>query len=399
MPPLRALIASLDELLGRVPESPTEAEARRIGIDRAMAHLRTLEVDADSLIRFGFASTLAGHVISGLLIGASLRKEHASAADWFNAEHWAKLFQIPHEVLGEWLLEEPTPQRVEVIDSHLSRAFPAVLQWMHYAPLAKVIDVVAPSVAELEAAKAHPSVEETVLEQYTWIVERNTEPDLRKWDTASLHREYALVNASDGPITGSPLIQDSMVEPASLNSEIAARAVQGAHRRFSPDEELLFQIQAHAQTLLRSDRHREASALFDFYAKNHPEDATAWNNAAFCKLPVNPEEAHHGLLVAERKGFAPLAVLVHNIACCLAILNREGEALDRLEFYWHRELEDYPVPATLWRQENGNWAIYGERDARLAVCDAGIELSSSLGLQDRMPKWVDRKSSLEDPQS
>ncbi len=329
---LGALVLGLAELVKRIPTSAEEARARHDGVAAATEKLNSHSVDAASLIRFGFGGVFTGQIVSGVLLGALLKKESEYFAELFDIEQWSELLQLPHEEFTRWLTEDPTSERAEAIQQHISRIVPAVDQWVRYAKIDDLLSLLPPTVSQLEAAKAHPATDEEVVNQYVWAVERCTQSDLRSWSTGSLHLEFRRLNDMELPGTPPALMWDTTIEVDRLNLEIAGRAVEDASERGSSDSsQLLYQIHDHAQTLLRQDRHREASALFDFYAKTHPGDATAINNAAFCHLPVNPEQALFDLRRAEKQGFTPLGVLVHNMATSLSLLNREREALDRME--------------------------------------------------------------------
>lgn len=390
------LVIALSELIVRMPTSPEEVQTREEAILRAVEKLRQEDVDGESLVRFGFASSFTGQVVVGLLVGSLVNRSASGNVDHFHFDEWANLFQVPQDDIGEWLDDAPTVEQAEAIRAHLDRAVPQITQWVHQATLQDLARLTCPSVEQLEIARAQPAVPEEVTQQYVWTVDRCIRSDPQQWTTSSLNLEFMLRQHGSPP----PLIDGDRPDapsPEALNAEIARRAVESWGQNSSTDgaTALFGRIQDHAQSLLRQERHEEASTLFDFYANLHPTSAAARNNAAFCRIPVDPERAHFDLVHAERNGFNPLGVLVHNLAICLSLLNRDGEALDRVEYYWQRERESLPVPAILWRYPDETWRIYWERDARIAICKVAISIATTLGRTDRATTWAARQADLD----
>lgn len=180
-------------------------------------------------------------------------------------------------------------------------------------------------------------------EHYVWLCYRAVEEDLTRWPDSALFLEYRWRNELEPSHFPEHVLTEEGPDSNLLNEQIAFRAATEKMTNISKADEsaeLLWQLQDTAVSFLGKSRAREAAALFEFHTKRYPGDARGLNNWGFCKIPLDPGSALALLQQAEHLGFDDKLVNVYNQICCLVRLNRIGEALDRAESYWQRELED-----------------------------------------------------------
>jgi hypothetical protein len=267
--------------------------------------------------------------------------------------------------------------------------------WVEEAPLPDIINATPPGRDTFRAIESRPRSTSDLGEKYRWIYDRLAVTDIEQWAESSLHNELRWLLHMIAPPLATQIMEVVSFEEDELNRLIARRAVSLTVRNEVWDP-LIQPLQDQASTFLQQGRFREAGALFEFFEKQNPEHAGAKNNRGFCLIPESPEEALHHLKASERAGYTPRSIAVYNTCCCYWTLNQEGKVLDLAEYYWQREIEPVPAPCTLWRLEDGEWALYRESDARLAVGRLALQAAMKLGDTSRLQVWELRVKQLGD---
>jgi hypothetical protein len=175
-----------------------------------------------------------------------------------------------------------------------------------------------------------------------------------------------------------------------VDHEIARRAAYAADEPVAAADPLVWQMQDQALKLLVQEKPEEAAALFAFYLDLHPDNIIARNNLGFCKMPTSPESALHHLRRAEKGGYASKAINVFNQCCCMTMLSREGEALDRAEYYWQREFQQDHLGGYLWAHSATGWALTSEQNPNLGLARMALDIATALGRNDRARMWSQR---------
>jgi hypothetical protein len=390
--PVRNLVGALDALLVRLPQSLEEASERKRSILLACAGLNEKGLEAESLIRYSMSGHISVSLIAAILIDTIVDGGDTPIID---AVRWREALQIPLK-FGTPLEQNDDGTVPHEASQEFFKEFhrirPILRRWVENASFANVLDLAPPTQDELAAFGLEADPDTDVVDGYIWILQRSTQPDdPQHWSNASLFAEFRWLEGQGSPPFADSALSERGPIPSALHYEIAKRAAnppEGDPDEFDP---LLWQIQDQAQTLLRRGQYAEASALFEFYYRLHPESKQALNNLAFCKLPIDPSSSLHHLKRAEKAGFTPLVINIYNQCCCLMMLSREGEALDRAEHYWQRERDGEKAAGYLWRQSNnGPLEFYSEPDALLAIAKLAKGLAQELGLTGRVEKWNER---------
>lgn len=396
--PIRNLVGFLDSLLVRLPQTQEEAKQRRESINLACEGLNELGLDAESLVRYSMSNHVGVSLISAILIEPI--ETNAHSAPPVDTVRWREILQIPTRFGSNEAAEDeglPSAEARSRFLEEYQRIRPRIRRWVEYAPFADLIDLNPPteeSLAEI-TLEAEPDAE--VVAAYVWILERATQPqNVEHWSNASLVAEFKWLEGEGGAPFGETILREQGAVPTALHYEIAKRTANPPESDTDQYDPLLWQIQEQAQTLLRQLRYAEASALFEFYYRLHPESKQALNNLAFCKLPIDPSSSLHHLKRAEKAGFTPLIINIYNQCCCLVMLSREGEALDRAEHYWQRQRVPEKIGGYLWRQtDEEKLEFYSEPDAQLALARLAQQVAQTLDLSERVDRWRARAEEIE----
>lgn len=388
-PPVRELVVELGEHFSRLAHTHGDQAHRHAAIVRVCEALTRNGLDADSLVRFGMQSVIVAPLIAWLMLEPLLGEpnEDRPVLD-FTA--WRNLLGSCAVTVGE---EDGKPQLPSEGISTLSQAIASLKLWVEEAPLSEIINAEPPSEESFRAMESRPRNASDLGEKYNWIYERLAVADIEQWAETSLHNELRWILHLIPPPLPSAIMDIVTFEEPELNRLIARRVVSLEVRNELWDP-LLQPLQDQASTFLQQRRFREAGALFEFYERQNPDHSGAKNNRGFCLIPDSPEEALHHLKASERAGYAPRSIAVYNSSCCYWSMNQESKILDLAEYYWQRELEQEPSPSTLWRLEDGDWQLYREPDARLAVARLALEAATKLGQTARTHIWESRLQNL-----
>lgn len=267
----------------------------------------------------------------------------------------------------------------------------ALRAWVTHANLREVLGIIAPTREQVEECLLLPAPADDVRAPYEWLCQRSIVDALDRWSTEALHLEYNWQNGDAVELFSSAALAGLRPDRGLLNAEIAARAVNPPPVEGEITESLFWQLQDAAVDFLRKGRYTEAAALFEFHRRDNPHDVRSINNLGFCKLPVDPAGALHLLRQAESSGYAPIAMNIYNQCCCLKALNREGEALDKAEWYWQRQREEPDWGGYLWVKNEDSWVLKAGQSPFQAIIALAIELARSLGLEDRAERWAERQ--------
>lgn len=387
------LIGVLEAMLLRLPESPSELNER---LDSALLirdGLAEFDLDAESLVRYAMSGHVALTLIAAILIRpiASVGSPDSTP---INIQRWRELLHVPRDLPSSGLELSVSDQTRDGLQAQLTRMRPIIVRWVECAPYEEIVVLAPPSETALSAYQLAAKPETDVVAAYTWILQRSTSDEPRHWANASLFHEFRFQEGETRLDFNAVLLRDGSMEPQALHYEIARRAASPDPEPTDSYDPLVWQLQEQAQTFLRQNRYAEAGALFEFYHRLHPESPQALNNLAFCKMPIDPAGSLQYLQEAARVGYSPLTINVYNQCCCLSMLSREGEALDRAEYYWQRQYEENNVGGLLWSRNGEVWELYREQDPRLALAQLAQDIAESIGRSDRELVWQQRGATL-----
>ena len=382
-----SLVTALRECVTRDPEGIWQHRGEDHVVEVMEEITKELTVrglDGSSLVRYGMFPELVGGVLS-LLVPRWIHPD--DGPDPPVAETWMR-------VLGDRVPERlPKPDSSNVAESQaaivtvIRAAILPVGSWILTAPLADLLRLT-PNLAAEEPGRALVRVDEELIVQYRWAVERFSVTRLADWRTPSLHAEYRWKRGGAPAPCREELMNDREVEMAGLETEIAARAVNPP-RRDVPTQLAEVQLNLatrmvwHAVALLRNRRYREAAALFEFALSQNPDDAEAANNLGFCLMPYDAAAALRHLDHAASHGYEPQAVNAHNRAVCALLLGNPKACIAVAAEAW--ENPDESPSATLWRISGSELSLTERADvlrelasvaaqAAALIGDAGIEL-------------------------
>lgn len=371
------LIRRLSNVLGLQPVTAHEVKIRAEESQLLLTELSRIGVDSHALVHYAFARKatipLLGALTGILEIGISV-------------ESWWGSLALPHSALGSETQAE-TALQPTVIDN--------VATWARQAPIADILTFSAPTREQLHEYQLVDRKYFDNGEHYVWLYCRAVEGDLTRWPDSALLLEYRWRNELEPAHFPEHALTEEGPDSNLLNEQIAFRAATAKMTNISKTNEsaeLLWQLQDTAVSFLGKSRAREAAALFEFHTKRYPGDARGLNNWGFCKFPLDPSSALALLQQAERLGFDDKLVNVYNQICCLVSLNRIGEALDRAENYWQRELEDdiggFQHPGGwVWIASEGEFSFCYEDHVLHIFALLMAAVSDQLNLPERANRW------------
>jgi hypothetical protein len=383
--PVRELVVELGEHFSMLAHTRSDQAERHAAILRVCKALSRTGLDADSLVRFGMQSVVISPLVSWLML-EPLLGEPPEDRPVLDFPAWRNLLGHCAVTVDEQNGQLQLPPEGL---STLSQAIAALKRWVEEAPFSDIINAVPPSEKSFTEIESRPRSASELSEKYSWVYERLAVTDIEQWAETSLHNELRWILHLIPPPVPSAIMEIVSYEERELNRLIARRVVSLKVRNELWDP-LLQPLQEQASTFLQQQRFREAGALFEFYERQNPDHPGAKNNRGFCLIPESPEEALHHLKASERAGYSPRSIAVYNSCCCHWSMNQENKILDLSEYYWQRELESEPAPGTLWRLDDGNWHLYREPDARLAIARLAREAAVKLGQTSRVKVWDSR---------
>lgn len=375
----RMLIRALDKVLRTVPADTVELSERADQAELVLAELGSVGIDGENLLRYGMAPRAALPLLVGLVGSAD--------NDPIDLDRWRELLHISPTTL------DLSP---EAAAAALTASIHAIDSWVLFAPLREVLLFRPPSDAILSEFAIENRERSELSLPYFWLYMRSTQEDLERWPTEALLFEYrwrADMQRSPFPPTA---LDYEGPDSAVLNDQIAYRAALGSTATSDHDETLFWQLQDTAVSFLKRARYKEASALFEFHNRLHPDDPRGLNNLGFCKLPSDAEASLDLLKRAESAGYAPLLINVYNQCCCLVRLNRLAEALDRAEFLWQRELDPEDINSGyIWVEDSGTWSLMSHAAVDRALAELMANVAAALGRSDREARWSERVAEIE----
>lgn len=385
--PVWQAVAALDEVMGRIPRSEAELQARRSTIESSLRGFQARGIDGEALIRYGFAPRIAITVLAQVLF---LRLE--DVATTVDLRAWRAALNIGEGLVDGFQDNEPNARALEELTSAVVRVQHALTAWIENASMADLLLLAPPSTDDLDGWALLPSASGPVAEAYTWLWQRSVVHELDRWTTASLIAEFRWQDNEIGASFSDEILVGPRPEKSLLAIEVARRLTRPEAVADEGTERLFWQLQDQASEHLQHQRYTEAIALFEFFHRLHPDHHQALNNLGFCQFPVDPELALHTLRAAERKGYRPLAINVYNQACALLALERLPEAFDRLEYYWqHERADDSALPdGVLWARSRGGWVLEHSAVPLTALCMLGEQIAVTLDRPERAARWVER---------
>lgn len=383
--PVRQAVVALDEAMGRIPMNADELRARRQTVESVLRALQARGVDGEALVRYGMAPRIAITLLAQVLF---LQPDEATPLD---LRRWREVLRFSEEAAEAFRnpADDRTLEEMTSVVGRLQRSFTA---WIENAPMIDLLLLAPPTSEDLDAYELLPSSSGLVVDAYTWLWQRSVVNELDRWSTESLVNEFRWQEGEVGALFSDELLDGPRPDKGLLAMEVARRLTRPVTATDEAAERLFWQLQDQASEHLSHRRYTEATALFDFFHRLHPDHPRAINNLGFCWLPVDPATALHHLRAAERKGYRPRAINVYNQACALVALDRPSEAFDRLEYYWqHERSEDGPLPdSVLWHYEDGEWTLEHIPLPLQSLCVLGEHIATALGRADRTARWSER---------
>jgi hypothetical protein len=381
---LRALVRRLGEVTGRPPLDRRGAVARALEVQLLLDGINELGVDAESLARYGMVHQLTLPVVVLLIVG---KDGNEAQFPYFDFAAWqAAIGTDVEDVTPE---AEPnalpwnTPTSLLMVRG---RGMEVLRHWVASAPLREVIDLVPPSHHGLEPVSVQAP--DAAVEAYLWLWERYGNADLETWSDSSLRLEFQLRHRDWIPPFPIDVLSESEIEDVDLDRELASRFVSGPSE--DTQMQLFAQLQEQAIGFLMQGRHRDASALFEFYLKQNPDSFDARNNLAFCLIPTATQQALFHLEAVRLSRTFNETVTVYNICFALALLGRHGEALDRAEAHWQRGDRAHTGSAYLWHEQSTGVELFYTIDVVDAFIKLGQSLAAALEEPQRVARWADR---------
>lgn len=375
----RLLIRALDKVLRTVPADTTELSERADRAERILAELGSVGIDGENLLRYGMAPRAALPLLVGLV--------SSTDNDPVDLDRWRELLHV-----------SPTSLDLSPEDAAtaLTASIHSIDSWVLLAPLRDVLLFRPPDNARLSEFTIENRERSELSLPYFWLYLRSTQEDLERWPSEALLFEYRWrSDMQRSPFPPSALDYEGP-DSAVLNDQIAYRAALGSTVTSDHEETLFWQLQDTAVSFLKRARYKEASALFEFHNRLHPDDPRGLNNLGFCKLPADAASSLDFLRRAESAGYTPLLINVYNQCCCLVRLNRLAEAIDRAESLWQRELEPEDIRSGyIWVEDSGTWSLISHVAVDRALAELMASVASTLGRSDRVARWSERAAEIE----
>lgn len=396
------LVDLLGVLEGSLADWPvaTNARDRAAGIETAMIAISEQGIDADAYLRYALGHALAFAVVLAVLLPDD-EAPSGTGGLALDVAQWRHSLQCDTKLDARSIAEADlevveagfVSDDLQSLGHEVARLVPAVLRWVQNAPVRELMTLSAPSRQRLAEYGLRASPSEEMVGSYVWLRQR-AGVDPTEWSTDALHREYRWRMGETGIGFSDSVLESMTVDFNGVVAQIAARAVDVGSRE-RRDDAMFWEMLEQAKQYLQLGRFREAAALFDFYARSHPDDALALNNRAFCTIPIDPAESLDGLDRADRAGYSERSILVYNRCCCLALLSREAEAVSLAEYYWQRERSDLKTGAYLWVPDGDGWRLDSVVDVEFSLANLLAMLAHAAGDERRAQVWTARRDELE----
>ena len=277
-------------------------------------------------------------------------------------------------------------------DGEMLPAIPRILQWVANASIDELVKLTPPASPLPFSPSTSESTDRKLREQYRWAVDHFAKTFFREWRTTSLHYELRWLDGDLLPPCPDELMRDREVPREKVIEEIAQRAVYRS-RPHDPGAALVAEMSRHAYNLLRQERYREASAVFEFGTQQRPGDSEIRNNFGFCLIPIDPREALEHLKTAANMGYKPSATNTHNQMCCYVSIGRPLAALNIAEVEWKKPW-CRRQGAYLWRRTaNGQWQLFDSEDPLMSVAELAREVAQSEGWKEQEELWRSNSAS------
>jgi hypothetical protein len=377
-------------LAGRLlpPDHPAATDNARDVFFEMLAELTRRGIDAESLVRYGLQSEVLSPLVAmfAIRLGVDANAAMPAVLTPDVLDGWQKVLGWPTAPVGS-----PT----EAIVAALRSSFPTLLAWAVNGDLEDLFDLRPPNSDWINDFVGWDALDAQLIEDYSWLVDRFGGLGVDTWRLSSLHREHRWTDGLEPSPCPSVLMDESRVNRADLDKEIARRAVASpGGKGDGPWTNLALRMQEQATRCLKEGHYAEAATLFEFAVQQQPGDADALNNLGFCQIPTDPSVAVFNLERADKLGYSSKAINFHNRIIGHRQLSQDNIARNLAEEYWctARQDDTWPVNAILWNAgDDGSLRLISHLDARLAIAEIAYELTTS---DQEMTLWARRRDEL-----
>jgi hypothetical protein len=381
---ISGLLAAMTE--SAIPDNDHNGLAMRELVDA----LTDRGFDGDSLVRYG--------LIADIAVAIAFR----ASSKWItdlpehpDSEAWLEVLGLSNDETSAVSISELTAEPIMMV---LQVANKVLAPWIMSARLTDLVELLPPSIEEVEDCKKQRAPDPSILESYRWIIDRFGVTHLRGWSTQSLHRESRWINGLLPAPCAEDLMTDRTVDSQALDKEIARRVVAGQSSLISLpgfNAALLHQVQDRATKFLAEGRFSDATALYKLAVSQAPDNAYIINNLGFCCIPEDPDAALRYLNRAHDLGYSPAGINAHNRAVCHTLKNDYRTALAILEDAWF-QVDEMGTNCTLWMTDSSELKLVDKADCRLKSAELARHCAVQLDDEQLTSKWTKRLSELAD---
>lgn len=385
-----SLIKALREYLQREPGSvfpPCDEHADLL--TRCAEELTSRGVDAQALVRYGMCPEIFGGII-GPSLSQWLHPQPLVGAPIEKAQAWLNLLEPRLERAG---LSRDEPALPEItFGSFVSIAVQDLVPWILWAPLDDLLSLEPPTEDELSSAPHPDQIDQELMDQYRWAVERFAVTALTEWTTSSLHLELRWMTQVIAPPVAAALMEEHSRDQQMLEAEIARRAVNPVKIEHAEHAQLRSSLAARmhrkAIDLLRDQKFSEAAVLFEFALIESPNDVQALNNLGFCLMPTDLRAARGHLQRSADLGYTPAAINLYNRVLCTYRLTGATAALSLAEAEW--PTLQPTAAAFLWEFDGEHAILECVEDARRHLASFATRLALECSRDDLADTWTAR---------
>jgi len=291
-------------------QSHQDRAGRRSRISDLTGELRRRGIDVESLVRYGFATTIAVAIMISHTVARLMSDEPESE---FLASHG----------ITPWLSLIGPPQTDQDGDAEVDlEQINWIRHWVHSADLEDVFEWIPPS--SLSPESPVTGVDSSVLDKAKWLADRFTMTYLQSWHTSSLKLEWLYINGRRTAPCARGDMAARRVGELELARLLADNEMDGERRTVDPSGPPLVQL---ALQLIEDGRRDTAAAMFEAASALSPSNPEIFNNWAFCLIPDDPEKALSLLDDAAALGMEQATTVVANRLLCYLRLERYATGL------------------------------------------------------------------------
>jgi hypothetical protein len=379
-----SLVHRLSQLVSLDSDRTLDSVDRELNVRLVMAELDRRGLDAELLVRRGFA----------LLISVAVGMAAIAAGTIDELPPDGEVAAI--EIGKRWLplLEAPMERSVaDDLEEGLRQIFGGPFQnhalgWVAAAPLEDVLSLEPPTASVFGTFDRPAEDNDAVVSR--WIADRfsATYPDT--WATSSLHLEWQYLHARRiAPCPGETM-KERIVDAAALARTIAERTTAAG------DQEMRTTLLVRpAVEYLHAGNCGAAAALFDAARTINPRDAQAHNNYGFCMIPLDPDRALVAFEIAEKLAERSELVPLANRLFVYALTGRNASALALLEDRIDSWAEYRDQGAYLWSFDTDPPFQLAQVDsAKAYILDLAVLIAQETGLPQLVDEWERRRQEL-----